>query len=231
MKHNQLSMTEKMFKSHCNTCGRETNHDVLHNETRSRTEKVDEDTAIDWGSHYKMVCCAGCDTVSLRMDSWFSEACDENGQPEIETQYYPPKIFRPKPAWLSDTEHSPNCCSAVRELLVEVYVSLQNNCPRAAAMAVRALLEHLFISTCGDKGTFGNNLNAFQEAGHISPTQRDFLLTVLDAGHATIHRGFKPSRQELAIIVDIAENLVELLYIQKDGVEQLKKRIPPRKNG
>jgi len=222
-------MTSDIFKSHCNTCGRETNHHVLHNETRSRTEKVDEDTVIDWGSHYKMVCCAGCDTVSLRIDSWFSEACDENGQPEIETQHYPPKIFRPKPTWLFESGHSLNCPPAVQELLAEVYVCLQNNCPRSSAMAVRALLENIFVSTCGDKGSFTGNLDAFQEAGHISQTQRDFLDTVLDAGHATIHRGFKPSRQDLATIVDIAENLIELLYIQKDGVEQLKKRIPPRK--
>jgi hypothetical protein len=95
-------------------------------------------------------------------------------------------------------------------------------------MATRALLEHVFVLTCGDQGNFPANVDAFQKAGHLSQTQRKLLDTVLEAGHATIHRSFEPSKDDLVTVVDIVESLVQLLYLQKDKVEQLKKRIPPR---
>jgi len=95
-------------------------------------------------------------------------------------------------------------------------------------MAARALLEHIFVHTCGDKGNFKVNVDTFEKAGHLSQTQRKLLDTVLEAGHATIHRNLKPSNHDLGTVVDMVENLVELLYVQKDRVEQLKKRIPPR---
>src|SRR5207247_3296961 len=107
----------------------------------------------------------------------------------ISTQYYPPRIFRAKPIWLSDSTMFLNCPFEIQELLEEIYVCLQSNCHRAAAMATRAVLEQMFVLACGDHGSFKGNLNAFQNAGHISPTQRDFLDIVLDARHATIRRG------------------------------------------
>ena len=95
-------------------------------------------------------------------------------------------------------------------------------------MAARALLEHVFVLTCGDQGNFPANVDAFQKAGHLSQTQRKLLDTVLEAGHAAIHRSFEPSKDDLVTVVDMVESLVQLLYVQKDKVEQLKKRIPPR---
>jgi len=98
-------------------------------------------------------------------------------------------------------------------------------------MAIRALVEQIIISECGDKGSFKANVEAFQTAGYLSRVQREFLDAVLEAGHAAIHRNYEPSNDDLTTALDMAENLVELLYVHKDKVKQLKTRIPPRKKG
>jgi hypothetical protein len=219
------------IKSHCNSCGGPTNHSVLHKVTESGVDRIEEGIGIDWEKSHMMVRCCGCDCISLRVVSSNSECCDEEGRPLLDVRYYPPRIFRAKPLWLLELGLLSKCPPEIPELLDELYVCLQNDCSRAATMAARALLEHILISTCGDQGTFKDNVEAFEKAGHLSRTQRRFLNTVLDAGHATIHRSFNPSRDDLSTVVDIVENLVGLLYVQKEKIELLKKRIPLRKGG
>jgi hypothetical protein len=221
-------MPQDIIKSHCNTCGRETNHQVLHEEKQEGTEEYDENAHFDWWEHFRTLRCAGCETISLRIDKSHSAVSDDNGDPEVSTQHYPPSIFRPKPTWLAEPTMLLGCPFEIQDLLGEVYVCLQNDCPRAAAMSARALLEHVFVHTCGDRGSFKANVDAFEKAGHLSQTQRKLLDTVLDAGHATMHRGFEPSKHDLGTVVDMVESLVELLYVQKAKVEKLKKQIPPR---
>jgi hypothetical protein len=223
-------MSPDMIKSHCNACGRETNHHVLHEERRTGREPYADDEYFDWWEHYRTLRCAGCDTISLRIDSTDSRFEDDDGSPKIFTRCFPPRIFRPKPIWHSDPALFLTCPPEIKELLDELYVCLQNDCVRAAAMAARALLEHVFVDTCGDQGTFKKNVEAFQNAGHLSDTQRQLLETALNAGHAAIHRSFKPSKDDLVTVVSMVESLVELLYVQKHRVEQLRKRIPPRKS-
>jgi Domain of unknown function (DUF4145) len=95
-------------------------------------------------------------------------------------------------------------------------------------MGIRALLEQIMISKCGDRGSFTKNLEQFQAAGFISPMQHQRLETILEAGHATIHRSFRPSTDDLITLIVIAESIVEVVYIHGPKVEQLNKRLPAR---
>ena len=95
-------------------------------------------------------------------------------------------------------------------------------------MGVRALLEQIMVSTCGDKGRFDLNLEAFEKEGHVSKRQRERLEAILDVGHASIHRGFRPRREDVITLVDIAESVVQSVYVHDGKVDALKKRVPPR---
>jgi hypothetical protein len=108
-------------------------------------------------------------------------------------------------------------------------VALQNDQPYLAAMGIRALLEQIMVTKCGDRGTFNKNLDAFQTDGYVSPVQRERLKTVLEVGHAAIHRGYKPSKEDLMTLVDLTEVIVQTFYLHGSKVEDLKKKIPPRK--
>jgi hypothetical protein len=60
----------KSTKAHCNTCGGNRNHAVLHSETTSWRE---DDAGISGGNRYEMIKCLGCEAIRMRDESWFSE--------------------------------------------------------------------------------------------------------------------------------------------------------------
>jgi Domain of unknown function (DUF4145) len=208
-------------RAHCNNCGGERNHSILHAETTSWSE---DKYGISGGDQYETLKCLGCDTVILRHTSWFSE---EDGE---EVNYFPPAIFRKQPDWfgalrleLQQEEEF------VHTLLKEIYVALQNNLPSLAAMGVRSLLEKIMVSKTGDLGAFSANIMEFERLGHVSGLQRGRLEAILEVGHAAIHRDFTPTSQEVITLVDIAEHIVESVFLHDSRIKSVRKRVPLRK--
>jgi len=68
----------------------------------------------------------------------------------------------------------------------------------------------------------------FQELGYVSRIQRERLETILEAGHAAIHREFTPSKEDLITLVDFVEHIVVTVYLQEMKVTSLKLSVPPR---
>jgi Domain of unknown function (DUF4145) len=95
-------------------------------------------------------------------------------------------------------------------------------------MGIRALFEQMMISKVGDKGSFGNNVNAFLDGGWISPIQRDAMNDILEVGHAAIHRSFKPNERELSTALDIIESIFAAIYLHGEAAAEIADRIPPR---
>jgi hypothetical protein len=190
-----------------------------------KTSWSDDRYGISGGDKYETLKCLGCDTVILRHTSWFSE------EDEPKTTYFPPAIFRKKPdwfpqLWLELREED----EFVRLLLDEIYVALQNNLPRLATMGVRSLLEKVMISKTGDRGSFAGNATEFERLGFVSRVQRERVEAILEAGHATIHRDFSPTREDVITLVDIAEHIVESVFLHDTRVNAVRQRIPPRRN-
>ena len=88
--------------SHCNKCVGNKRHEILHKERVTSHEDIEEVFRIDWGDTYELVKCCGCGEISLRHKSWFSEDLDDKGNPVINTNYYPPAIYRAKPRWMNE---------------------------------------------------------------------------------------------------------------------------------
>ena len=216
-------------RSFCNQCAEDRSHTILHSEKESGSE---EEHGCHWTIKHEMLKCQGCGTISLRRTADHSESLDKYGRPEPSISHFPPAVFRRQPEWLSElSRHSPFDADRefITDLIHEVYICIQNDCRRSAAMAVRALLEQVMIDKVGDQGTFAKNIAEFQAKGFISAIQQEFLQTAIEAGHATMHRTFKPSKRELNALVNIAESVVESTYINEHRAAELKKRIPPKK--
>lgn len=90
-------------KSYCNKCIGQRNHELLHKEESPWSKETHEGHYIAGNEIYEMLKCRGCDQVSVRHNSLFSEAVDENGDEIESTIYYPPAIFRSKPRWHSSS--------------------------------------------------------------------------------------------------------------------------------
>jgi hypothetical protein len=84
------------------------------------------------------------------------------------------------------------------------------------------------IDKVNDHGSFKNNLDEMEKAGYLSSRQRIDLDTILQSGHATIHRKWEPTDDQITTILDIAENLVERIYVHGPRVERLARAVPPR---
>jgi hypothetical protein len=115
------------------------------------------------------------------------------------------------------------------ELLEEIYLALWGKHYRLALMGIRALLEAAMIRKVGDLGSFSKNLDAFVQDGFISRVQREHLIVVLEAGHASTHRMYKPNESELNTLLEIAESVLEAVYIHGTAAKKLAGRVPARR--
>jgi hypothetical protein len=218
-----------IIKTHCNKCQGNTNQEVLHSEDFSWEDRLDDGYPISGGDKYEMLKCCGCDSITLRHTEWFSENYDDEGNVQPVFYYYPPSISRPEPKWLSSLDTIlDDEKKFIYDLMKEIYNSLHNDSRRLATMGIRALIEHIMIQNGGDRGSFAKNLEALGAQGLVSLSQEDILSTVLEAGHATIHRSYSPSTEDLHTCMDITESLVASIYIHPDRANKLKQKIPKR---
>lgn len=216
-------------KSYCNSCVGMRNHEVLHREEKSWEEEIDDGNCIGGTNKYEILKCLGCEHISVRHEYTFSDDLGPDGLPIIRTGYYPPAIFREKPRWYSEAHWAFGFGDAlVPKLLDQIYVALQNDSRSLATMGIRALIEHVMIEKVGDLGGFGKNLSRFFEEGYISKVQREALQPLIEAGHAAMHRGWNPSKNDLVMLMDIIESLIESIYINEYRAKTIKGCVPER---
>jgi hypothetical protein len=164
------------------------------------------------------VCCRGCHTWSIRLEP-FPGAVDD-----VVTQQ-PPRSWRQPPDWIPQLL---TIAPEVAALLDEIYLASNERQSRLLSMGVRAALDHVMIQIVGDTGSFEQKLKLMQEKGHLSDHQRDMLSTVIDAGSAAAHRGFKPPRDLLQEMLVVMESVIRDHYITRPMLAAMKRFIPPK---
>jgi len=83
----------EITQAQCNKCGRSTNHDIIASE-----KLVDRDSRIDSWDLYEMLKCRGCNNVTTRHTSFYSEE-GVSEDVDVTIVYYPPAIARRAPEW------------------------------------------------------------------------------------------------------------------------------------
>ncbi|HEV2900666.1 MAG TPA: hypothetical protein VGX71_23060, partial [Pseudaminobacter sp.] len=67
-------------------------------------------------------------------------------------------------------------------------------------------------------------------AGYVPPKSHQlFRQTLIEGGHAAMHRGWKPSTHELETMMDLAEWLVASIYVHPQQAASVQANIPLRK--
>lgn len=211
----------KRTKCYCNTCQGERLHEIL---CKANSSDIDDETGIGMYYYHEMLQCCGCQNVVLRRISHFSEDAHE----DVTVELFPPSISRRSPRWLDDLKEERKT-RVIHDLLVEVYIGVQNGMRQLATMGIRSVLELVMIRSVGDQGRFKDTLASFAEKTGLSGDQVRILETVLDAGHAAVHREYQPTVNDLHTCIDIAEAIVQSVYILPKQAAELKKRVPKRK--
>lgn len=207
--------------AHCNECAQDTKHDVVSQVDRRR-EFQDGQYTIEVGAVWKTLQCRGCDEVTLHRRDWCSEDDPMDGWSDPGT-YFPPRVSRRKPAWVSRVEVP----TEYMGLLDEIYIALHADSRRLAMMGARALIDEIIRRTVGDQGNFAKGLQHLVETQLISQRNREIIEAAVDVGHASAHRGHRPSIDNVNIVIDIVENLIHNELLSGDA-ESLRSSTPKR---
>lgn len=189
---------------HCNRCGHETKHDLLckHKNEESINPFPFDHLTVEFVTTHSLLVCRGCEEVTLSKRDWCSED-DPTSQRDL--TFYPPRVSRRKPAWMDRVELPGEYVG----LLDEVYLALHADSRRLATMGARALIDLIIQRRVGDQGTFADGLKEMVDRGFLSSHNRALVEAAVDAGHASSHRGYRPSADDIATVVDIVENLIQ----------------------
>jgi len=95
-------------------------------------------------------------------------------------------------------------------------------------MGIRAVLEAVMIDKSGDHQSFKNNTDAFEKAGYLSERQRSTINTILEVGHAAIHRAWEPTEDDIETLFRITVSVIESVYLHEPRAERLERTVPRR---
>ncbi len=216
---------------HCNKCLGERNHKIVFFEQKDWDSEIDANGNGCYGGEiWSLLRCLGCEDTRLRHQYWHSEDTDVDGTPNTYTNFYPPSVTRQKPIWQREFFPFALKLFELNGLSDEIYDALGVGAYRLATMGIRALVERIMIDAVGDRGRFENNISAFFEAGFVAPKQQDTFKNILiEAGHAAMHRNFKPDAEAVNTLLDMVEGIMRSIYYEPMVAEQVNKAIPRRR--
>lgn len=227
----KMEAEAKIERFFCNECKRKTKHFI-----RGEFERHEDFDEVFWHKQRMLIVeCCGCENLQLVKLTLFSEdiAYFDNpatGESDSEGKWeeiiYPPVTYRNPPTWFEDLPDL-----TLRSISDEIYKSLQTGSHYLATFGSRTLIDRLMVLTVGDKGNFPKGLQALQDEGKLSSHERDILNPVVDAGNAAAHRGWAPTKEQLAIILDTVEGLIHRLLVLPKMAEELEEAVPRRAGG
>lgn len=234
---------DEMLSVQCSTCNRATRHCVLASLDKNGSEfDEQEGWSVDWADHYQVIQCQGCETVSFRHVSWFSEDSDPaTGDPGEKERLYPRRSatsVTPKPFH--------NVPSNLRRIYGETVDCYNNDSPILCASGLRAVVEGI----CAELGVKNGPVEELSKGGgmrmvrkpnlegRIAGLQEKGLLTESSAktlhehrflGNSAVHELTRLSEDELRIAIEIVEHILEQLYELPEKAENLKRARARRK--
>lgn len=231
----------RVYMVQCTECKRPTRHlvTVSLDKTGSESDRS-EGWSVDWSNRYQVIECQGCETVSFRHQSWFSEDQDMDDDGTIE-RVYP---LRNKDA--INARPFQNVPPNLRRIYSELVDCFNNDSPTLCAAGLRALVEGICAQqgiTDGPvqapaKGGGTQTLRKDNLEGRISGLQEKGLLTQTSAqtlhehrylGNSAVHELSRPSTDELKLAVEIVEHALEQLYELPEKAAELHRAIARRK--
>ena len=226
----------------CAECGGTKKHDVVVSLDRTGNETSDQEGwSLDWVDNYQVIRCRGCETVSFRHLSWFSEDVGPDGDDGTRERLYPKReveTLKAKPLI--------NVPAALRRIYAELIDCYNNDSPTLCAAGLRALVE----GACAAQGIVEGPVEVPTEGGGIKVVTKSNLegkiagmaakgiLTVGAAkslhehrylGNEAVHEFAMPSRSELRLAIEIIEHVLDHLYEIPEKTLKLRKEAAARK--
>ncbi|RWL79405.1 MAG: DUF4145 domain-containing protein [Mesorhizobium sp.] len=200
-------------KAFCSECGGARNCDV-----RAHHQKSGEEGGfLHWWTDWYVLECRGCENTFVQKCSrnsedvrYFDNEAGEEDRELIETlSYWPAPSKRPKPEWLWDFGVNIAGADQLEQAIREVCGALDADLPILAAIGMRTCFD-LAANLLGieDDQPFTKKLDELVQRNKIGGVDKDRLALLVDAGSASVHRGWKPKPKQLETMAEILEHFV-----------------------
>jgi hypothetical protein len=218
----------KILKTQCPTCQKTSNAEIV---TDLKEALSNEDG--DWTqSEYRILRCQGCETVFFQQEIVVSDDVPfqtvGNGEPLIPSTIttWPTPSKRQRPTWFKNLIEID---STLHHLMYQIYSALDADLDILAATGARTAFDRASTLLKIDPSlAFGEKLDELVSAGHIGESDKSILETLIGAGSAAAHRGWKPTSAQLDTVMSILEAFLHNRLILSPKAKVLKRGIPRR---
>ena len=243
MKKVEYNLTKgQILKLLCPDCKTETYHSVVQSVNMSGEKDFDNNFWITWNRTYQIVECQGCSYVSFRSERSDSLDIDPNtGKSIVTERLYPTrsKNFLPvKNFWIPWN---------LKRIYREVIESFNNELYTLCAGGLRSIIEgictdqHIKDGPVDVKTKDGSikaerrkniegKIAGLYEKGILTKRNADILHEHRFLGNEALHELTQPSKDELALAIQIIEHILEHIYELLDKAAELHAQTERRRN-
>ncbi|QNQ63567.1 DUF4145 domain-containing protein [Brucella sp. 6810] len=246
-----MSNTDKrglVLRAYCSSCQGERNCEVKGHHIESGN---DGEGYYQWYTDWYLLSCRGCDhvfaqTVSTNSEEYYQ---DYDADGEVVTEYiktvetWPARSKRNHPDWFkhsyieTDVENTAPLAASLKEL----YGALDADLMVLASIGIRTSFDIASELLGIDPTiTFKEKLDALVTDKFILEAEKDSIETLVEAGSASAHRGWKPSQKDLDALMNSLEDFIysSMVFPAEKRAKQAKlaetkdnvpKRIPRKK--
>lgn len=224
MSHVDISSSSKeVHQVPCPRCNRDTNHKVLTSVVASDSSP---DNDIHVSTYFETVQCLGCNEISFRKNWHSSEDYETSDDGQYSTaidhpEYYPPRLSGRQ--LLKDHYLLPE---RVLPIYQETHAALCNASRILAGIGIRAIVE----AVCSEKNATGNNLERridnLVTQNVLSPPEAELLHRTRLLGNEAAHEVMPLGGRQLAEAMDVAEHLLNTVYLIPQTTTSLPRRGP-----
>ena len=234
---------DKVVEVPCVKCSGATSHRVIGSIDRHGSEwEQREEWSVEWTDRYQVIKCEGCQSISFRHTSWFSEDVDSmTGDSGVTERLYPKRNADSVTA-----KSFYNVPSNLRRIYGELIDCFNNESATLCAAGLRALVEGI----CAHQGVVDGPVDVpakgggtqtvrlsdlaariagLQEKGMLTKTSATTLHEHRYLGNDAVHELARPSVEELKLAIDIIKHTLEQLYELPEKAEELKRAVAKRK--
>jgi hypothetical protein len=208
----------KEVKGCCPSCGP---NRFAH--IRASQYKYYDDEFVPASVTYRILECDGCHDHYIQTECWCSE--DYHDEPP-RLEHWPIYLKYQPPSWLKDVYPID---SELHTILTELYSAASHDLHVCAAIAIRTAFDRAAQKLRVDpSGTFNQKLDQLESKGYLGVLDKVVLNTIVNAGNAAAHRGWKPKADELKTLIASLESFIHRAFILNDAVNKIKKRVPAK---
>jgi Domain of unknown function (DUF4145) len=196
----------------CRDCKHSTNHLVLASTDLTGSDDLGEGHVIDWNSHYQILQCQGCDSISFRKASHTSEDYIQVGPDEYELDVLEEIFPNPKEGRLplKDVDMLP---TDVERIYSETLKAINSNQPVLSGIGIRALIETIAKERKASGKDLMAKIDDLVTQGVLTKDGAEIFHKLRILGNTAAHEVKPHSRDQLNLALDVVEHLLQGVYI------------------